>query len=182
MSKNKFRNRFSVREAKPHVDPGISMTVQSEAKAADINHIVSRHLGPGRSFKGVPQLPGASRAPMYGDFTSVDFQAMHNAIADVDQQFHSLPARVRSRFRNDPYQVVRFVEDPANLHEAIKLGLMVPPEGYTAPVESVKPPPVQQDLVVHASAQDVLKRASIEDLAAALAAARSRSPGKGEGG
>jgi len=158
-------------------DPGVSLTVQSHAADADINRIVSRHIGPGRVFRGVPQTPFAHRSPMFGDFTGMDFQAMTNAIADVEQQFRSLPARIRSRFRNDPYQVVRFVEDEKNFHEAVSLGLVVPPEGYKPPPKPSKERVVQEDLVEQVDEKEALRRASVDDLAAALAAARKRATG-----
>jgi len=41
-----------------------------------------------------------------------------------------LPAKIRIRFDNSPGNLVRFVGDPANLREALKLGLTKLPEGY----------------------------------------------------
>lgn len=66
------------------------------------------------------------RKPIFGDFTYPDFQAAQNALADVEMHFQSLPARVRTMFSNRPENVVRFVNNPENRDQAIKLGLLVP--------------------------------------------------------
>lgn len=50
-------------------------------------------------------------------------------MADARQQFDSLPSSVRKRFDNDPYQLVRFAENPENEKECIKLGIFKDPQG-----------------------------------------------------
>lgn len=109
---------------------GGSLTQQHYAKDVDVNTIVNRHMrgGFGRSLANIGN-PGVPRQPIFGDFTSIDYQEMLNKVTDIDNIFRRLPAKVRSRFRNDPTQVIRFCEDPANMKEAVKLGLMVLPEG-----------------------------------------------------
>ena len=102
---------------------GNSLTKQSFKNDSNINNIVNRFLKTGST--GLASTP---RKPVFGDFTSVDFMEMRNQIADVDQAFASLPARVRSRFAGDPYQVIRFLDDPNNKAEAVFLGLLPQPE------------------------------------------------------
>ena len=46
-----------------------------------------------------------------------------NQLNEARDQFMSLPARVRSRFDNDPGQFVNFVSDASNVEEMIALGL-----------------------------------------------------------
>lgn len=112
-----------------HVE-GESLAQQHFAKDADVNIIVNRHLnGPGRT-RGLSSIgAGGTRQPMFGDFSSIDYQTMLNQVTDIDNMFRRLPARIRSRFRNDPHQLIRWVEDPVNFKEAVKMGLMAVPEG-----------------------------------------------------
>ena len=107
-------------------------TKQEPKQDADINNIVSRYMKTGF----VPQ-PG--QQPRFGDFTGPGFQEMRNAIADIDMQFMQLPPRVRKIFNNDPANVVRFVQDPKNQAEAVKLGLIVTPPDWEDPFEAEPP-------------------------------------------
>jgi len=111
---------------------GGSKTVQSAAPDTDINLIMERYHKTG--VLGTPNPKGARR-PIFGDFTSTDFLQMKNAIMDIGEQFMKLKPKIRQRFQNDPLQLVRFVEDPSNMDEAIKLGLV------QAPVGDDDPPP-----------------------------------------
>jgi len=104
-----------------HRKSGPTRTQQGLANETDINFLVARYL---RTGVVDPRL--ANRRPIFGDFSSVDFQAMMNKVTSVQGEFRSLPSRLRSRFGNDPFQLVRFVEDPKNRAEAIKLGLLQP--------------------------------------------------------
>lgn len=125
---NEIRSRFSPSRKTPEVNEGKSLTQQNFANDADVNTIVSRHLrGPGRTLQNIAM--GGTRQPMFGDFSSMDYQDMLNKVTDIDNTFRRLPARLRQRFRNDPYQLIRFTEDPANLKECVKLGLVTLPEG-----------------------------------------------------
>lgn len=128
---------------------GKSLTQQHPAKESDINHIVKRYLPTGA-------LPSHGKNPIYGDFSSVDFMTMQNQIADIEHAFARLPARLRGRFRNDPYQLLRFVEDQKNHPEAVRLGLLIDPTkpageaGYDpvtglAADDQVEPDPLQVD-------------------------------------
>lgn len=72
---------------------------------------------------------GALSSPVQGrfmDLTAIDFMAANNRIVDGRRAFSQLPSRIRARFQNDPYQLLRFLDDPQNKEEAIKLGLLNP--------------------------------------------------------
>lgn len=102
-----------------------SMTRQEFAKDADINNIISRYRETG--FLTDPTRP-SSRTPMFGDFSNVqDYQSALEALNQADEDFMKLPARVRDRFSNNPQELIDFLQDPANLEEAISLGLAVKP-------------------------------------------------------
>jgi len=133
MSQHKHRER----------NYGATKTVQSAAKDADVNRIVKKYNG---GF--VPQNPGAHRQPNWAVWQPEDFQAQLNRIADAKIAFQSLPARLRAKFGNQPYQLVRWVNDPNNIHEAIEEGLIPPPEGYEKPKKQKLPH--QLDLEIEA--------------------------------
>ena len=71
-------------------------------------------------------------SPQFGDFTSaVDYRTSLDRVNEAKLFFSQLSAETRKRFDNDPAQFLEFFEDPKNLSEAIKLGLMK--EGTTLP-------------------------------------------------
>lgn len=99
-----------------------SLADQSQAEAADINVIV-------RNFGVTGELPTNTRMPLALDFVeAVDFQSAMNAIVEAERSFAAMPAMVRERFGNDPHRFIQFCDDPANMDEAKRLGLVRPPE------------------------------------------------------
>jgi phage internal scaffolding protein len=122
-----MRTRFSEPNRVTVAKGGESQVQQHMKEETDINTIVSRYLKTG--VLGNPSTN--ARQPMFGDFTGMEYMDMRNAIADIDQQFMSLPAKVRGKFSNDPYQLIRFVNDPANIKESLKMGLIAVPEGHS---------------------------------------------------
>ncbi|WNK14469.1 MAG: internal scaffolding protein [Microvirus sp.] len=95
-----------------------SMAQQQFLEESDINTIVDR-------FGLNGQLPDVVRMPEYGDFTQVtDFQTAMNAVIAAQKDFMTLPAKVRSRFDNDPQKLLEFVADDSNRAEARALGLL----------------------------------------------------------
>lgn len=118
------------------VTPEPTRAQQQFIEECDINTIVRR-------FGLTGQLPENLRVPVEGDFTGVtDFQSAMNLIRQAEAAFMELPADVRTRFRNDPHELVAFVSDPANLEEARKLGIANPAPTPYAPLEVrvVNPP------------------------------------------
>lgn len=104
----------------------VSRTKQEFKNDADINFIVARATKTGMPPMTNFSRPGfAPRKPIYGDFTAIDYHQMNNTVADIEMKFQGLPARIRSRFRNKAENLMRWVEDPKNYEEAVKLGLLV---------------------------------------------------------
>lgn len=105
-----------------------SRTRQEFAQDADINTIVER-FGIGH------EMPINTKPPLSGDFTDLpDYKAALDMVRAADDLFGTLPAKIRSRFNNDPAQYIAFFEDPDNMDEAIKLGLAkAPPAVQDAP-------------------------------------------------
>lgn len=116
-----------------------SRTHQSFKAECDINNIMLKYKTQGT----LPNL-GAS-IPRYGDFTQVqDYQTALNSVIAAQDAFSALPAKIRSRFANDPGLFLAFVEDPSNRDELIRMGLATPktelaegkPEGADKPAET----------------------------------------------
>lgn len=105
---------------------GPSMARQSAKDECDINLIMKRH-----EKTGIIEHLNVHGGD-YGDFTDVpqDYQSALNQVLLADQMFSSLPARLRSRFQNNPGEFIAFVEDERNRQELVELGLArpVPPE------------------------------------------------------
>jgi len=99
-----------------HPVGGERLVDSSQAEGLDVNNIVRSFVRTGL----MPQRQGGR----YEDVSSHDYMAMRNFIADKEAMFGGLPARVRARFGGDPYQLLRFVENPENRAEAVKLGLI----------------------------------------------------------
>lgn len=99
---------------------GESRTLQYFKDDCDISLIVSK-------FAKTGELPHQrSTPPVFGDFANpYDFQQALNLVNDMEDQFSSLPSKVRARFENDPRSFLEFVSDPRNVDELVSLGLAV---------------------------------------------------------
>lgn len=94
-----------------------SLAHQSFKEECDINTIIDRF--------GIGQVPEMEfPAFQNADFTEVvDYQTALNQVIAADAAFMQLPAKVRSRFGNDPAAFVDFCSDPANGRELVDMGL-----------------------------------------------------------
>lgn len=125
MGKVFLRTEFNYDMDAASVESGLackdeSLAQQQFAEESDINVIVER-------FGLNGELPANPVMPQYGDFSQVtDFQTAMNAVIRAQADFMQLPAKVRSRFDNDPQKLLEFVSDDANLDEARVLGLLKP--------------------------------------------------------
>lgn len=151
-----------------------SKAQQNPKQETDINHIMGQYLK-----TGILGNPNATRKPIFGDFRSRDFQEMQNALSDVQQNFASLPSRIRGRFNNDPYQLLRFVEDPANQEEAIKMKLASPPpqtydEAYNAMMEAAQ----RQEEHQRKADEQAATAARMDEIRAAFASDPEANPRK----
>lgn len=98
-----------------------TLTQQHFKDEVDINTLVER-------FGLTGEMPQVAKLPSFDDYTGIfDFQTAQNAIVAAREQFMLLPAKVRSRFENDPHQYVNFFADEANRDEAIRMGLIAKP-------------------------------------------------------
>lgn len=138
------RNPFNYDADKLSDDTGLrcldpSLTKQEFVEESDINYIADKFMRTG-------ELPQVLNMPTAGDFQGIfDFQTAMNTIAHAKQEFMSLPAKIRTRFANDPAQLIAFIEDPENRDEAIKLGfipkpVIFPPSTEEQPKGRTDPP------------------------------------------
>jgi len=115
---------------------GKGRTQQHFKDDCDINTIMLKYQKTGL----VPTMKGK---PAYGDFTTgLDFADCQRKVQEAEEQFLKLPARLRSRFQNDPSELLQFVSNEENRAEAEELGLIekqaktaqMEPSGETQPV------------------------------------------------
>jgi len=90
---------------------------QAPKASTEIRNIIKR-------FYKTGVLGDPNRTPIFGDFTDLE-KFEHNAlmVADVRSKFAKLPASTRDRFKNDPVELISFLQDEKNNEEAVKLGL-----------------------------------------------------------
>jgi len=104
-----------------------STVQQNAAPAQDINAIMARHLK--SSVRGAPPgNPNAVAQPRFDNISSMSYHEMLNFVTDNRSRFMTLPAKIRRKFNHDPYQMFRFLEDPANRLEGVRIGLLSPTE------------------------------------------------------
>lgn len=106
---------------------------QHEAVDCDINRIMERYIRDGvidhvRDYGG-----------QYGDFTDVpDYATCLEKVAEAEDCFAALPAKIRAKFENDPGQFLDFVSDPSNRNEMALMGLLDPSVAPQEPVNEAK--------------------------------------------
>lgn len=117
------RNPYNYDADQASFDSGLeckdkSLTQQHQREDADINTIVKR-------FGVTGLLPQAKAPPTYGDFDQVnDYREALDLINQARATFMALPADLRSRFDNDAAKFLDYCEDPANLADLEKMGLI----------------------------------------------------------
>lgn len=95
-----------------------SKTRQQYKADADINNIMAKYIKTGM-LSHVNRYNG-----QYADVTGLgDYQESMNMIRTAQDMFMTLPAKVRSRFNNDPGEFLAFVDNPDNRDELVALGL-----------------------------------------------------------
>jgi len=137
ITKYDYENRVSPGiNFQPKINPADrSLTNQADMDSADINKIMNRYEKTGVLIDPM----GFERKPTYGDFTTVkNYHEMMIAIRNAENAFNLLPANIRARFKNDPQNLIDFLEDRKNDEEAIKLGLREKPPLTAEELERVK--------------------------------------------
>lgn len=109
-------------------------TKQSFKAECDIKNIMKR-------FEKTGMVSHLSKYPgTYADLTGApEYQEALQIVLDAGKAFEALPAKVRQRFRNDPFELLTFLDDPENEAEAREIGLL--PEKAAEPVTEPAPVP-----------------------------------------
>lgn len=112
-----------------------TLTKQEFAKESDINTII-------KGFERTGLVPVANLERAFADVSQVgSFDEALRLVTEAKQAFMQLDPKLRSRFQNDPQQLLAFLENADNYDEAVKLGLIVKKEAPPTPKEPPKAPP-----------------------------------------
>lgn len=95
-------------------------TEQSPKDICDINNIIRNY------DKNGVILHVSKIEARYGDLSGLDFKEMQDKVAKAKSMFEELPSKIRGRFLNDPSELIKFMDNPDNREEAIKLGIINP--------------------------------------------------------
>lgn len=98
----------------------ISLTQQHFTEDADLNLTMARF---GITDGALP--PVAHDPRLFGDFSSaVDLTESLARIRHAWDMFDTLPAKLRTRFENDPVKLYEWVNNPDNAQEAVELKIL----------------------------------------------------------
>lgn len=102
-----------------------SRTKQSDAEGADINNIIRKFTADGGRFE---DLQVQFREDDLIDVSdAVSYHEAQNIIAQGNSVFHALPPQVRAQFKNDPAEMLKFIDDapndPKKVDKLLELGL-----------------------------------------------------------
>lgn len=104
-----------------------SRTQQSFRDEANINKIVAKY-NVRRFMQPRPEMETVGEIITNDFYNMPDFHTMQTIIARANENFMRLPAKIRSRFDNDPQKLLDFVKDPKNEKEGIALGIYPEPQ------------------------------------------------------
>lgn len=116
----KIYSRYDVPVCEGVVFTEPTRTQQHFKDETDINKIVARAIQTGDATV----FTAAERGSYYDCSTFSDYQDALQVIADIDEDFFSLPSSLRRHFNDDPDAYVAFMADPQNYDKAVELGLL----------------------------------------------------------
>lgn len=123
----KFRTKYERnRIVSPH--GGKSLTEQQFASECDLSAIIQKY--------GI--IPPPSVTPLTGADVSNfgDYADCLQAVVEATEQFEAMPSSIRERFGYDPQSFFKWVADPRNVDEGVRLGIFTP-RGDTRSAEQV---------------------------------------------
>lgn len=106
--KNKVRIDMDGQETRTH---------QSGKDECDINKLMEKYVKTGVLDHQ------KEHGENYGFATSIDLLEALTTVKTAENMFNALPAKIRTKFDNNPGEFLDFVQDPANEAELIELGL-----------------------------------------------------------
>lgn len=139
MNRKEFAGHKLGMKVKPVLVTGPGLTKQEFRDETDVNVIMKRYGATGQLPVGVQSLQ-----PIFADVSEIgDFASLMRRTKAAEVAFMNLPAELRTRFGNDPGELVVFLQNPANRPEAEELGLVPKREAAKPPVEEAKSPVVE---------------------------------------
>ena len=118
MTKARFKTGYGPVDRVAHRGGGEHQVQQHERDRVDVNKIMAR-----AAQTGFLEQAG-QRPPIYADFAGLpDFYDAMNMVTRARTRFLELPSAIRSRFNNDPGQLLDFIGNPENQAEMVELGL-----------------------------------------------------------
>ncbi len=145
----KFRTCYSVKGEKAGtVFDEPTMTIQSEKDSCDINCIMERY-----ERTGIMQHV-ASVQPLYEDVADIqDYQGSLLVLEKAQAAFDALPAKLRKELDNNPYNLVPFIQNPANKERCYEYGLLNKPVNESSKIV-VSPVPADSGAVAPSVSSD----------------------------
>jgi len=115
-----IKNAFTKKESPTQysITCGDGKTRQSFKEECDINNILARY-----QTSGILDF-AQKHEPQYADVSAIDYQESMLKVAQAKSMFNDMPSSLRARFKNDPAQMLDFLQNPANRAEAETLGLV----------------------------------------------------------
>ena len=93
-------------------------TEQHHKDTCDINKVIQKYDKTG-VITHVQKIEAK-----FGNLTGDNLKDMMDQVHNAVDMFNQLPSEIRTRFDNHPAELVRFMENPENRAEAIKLGII----------------------------------------------------------
>lgn len=118
-----------------------SKTQQQFQEQVNVNNIMKKY------HQGKPITHLNNKQGVFADIsTAQDYFDSFNTILKAEEAFNQLPSAIRTKFNNDPAELLEFVHNPSNYDEGVMLGIFdakLPP--LTQNPSSPKPTPTNND-------------------------------------
>lgn len=103
-----------------------SLTQKQFEGECDINRIMKKYHATGM-INHLARNPGR-----YADLSEIkDYAGALQTVIKAEESFMTLPSEIRFRFQNNPQNLLNFLADEKNRDEAIRLGIINPPQQKT---------------------------------------------------
>lgn len=96
----------------------VYVTEQEHQKECDVNEIIKKY----QREKVIEHVSHFNA--FYGDMSGDDFRSSIEKMQNCRNHFQELPSEIRRRFDNSPEHLLRFMENPQNREEGIRIGLI----------------------------------------------------------
>lgn len=96
-----------------------SMTNLENADSADVNKIIEKFILSG-TVDNIAQGEAMENVQLS---TQTDYHETHRVLQNARRSFMKLGEEVRTKFHNDPIEMLEFMKDPKNIEECHRLGL-----------------------------------------------------------